>query len=270
MKKRIKVTMFLVVNIFLFSNLLYSQKNKFELVNSFHTNFANQGVAVDQNNIYVINTREIAKYDKHSFKKLSVWKNNNGAIKHLDSGVTLKGKLYCAHSNFPELPMTSSIEIWDTETLEHVGNHSFGIKYGSCTWIDFKDEYWYVAFANYKIFEQKNGKDAHWTLIVKFDQDWNEKEAWVFPEEIIKRFGSMSNSGGSFGPDGLLYCTGHDNPEIYKLKFPKYGSELNLIEIIEINNTGQGIAWDRTVGNENIIYCIDKKSKKINVIKYIR
>ena len=23
----------------------------------------------------------------------------------------------------------------------------------------------------------------------------------------------MSNSGGSWGPDGLLYCTGHDHPE---------------------------------------------------------
>ena len=31
----------------------------------------------------------------------------------------------------------------------------------------------------------------------------------------------MSNSGGSWGPDGFLYLTGHDPAEIYKMRLPK-------------------------------------------------
>ena len=57
-------------------------------------------------------------------------------IIHLDSGVIVDGKLYCAHSNYPGIPMTSSIEVWDPSTLEHIESHSFGIFRGSCTWVD--------------------------------------------------------------------------------------------------------------------------------------
>ncbi|MBI2197232.1 MAG: AbrB/MazE/SpoVT family DNA-binding domain-containing protein [Candidatus Rokubacteria bacterium] len=40
----------------------------------------------------------------------------DGPIIHLDSALLLDGKIYCAHSNWDEWPMTRSVEIWDAET----------------------------------------------------------------------------------------------------------------------------------------------------------
>jgi hypothetical protein len=56
----------------------------------------------------------------------------------------------------------------------------------------------------------------------------------------------MSNSGGSWGPDGFLYLTGHDRGELYKVQLPTAGSVLELVATIPMNIRGQGIAWDRS------------------------
>ncbi|NIR39319.1 MAG: hypothetical protein GWO22_26155, partial [Actinobacteria bacterium] len=53
--------------------------------------------------------------------------------------MVLDGKIYCAHSNYRYFPMTSSIEVWDADTLEHIGSHSIGIRLGSLTWLDKHD-----------------------------------------------------------------------------------------------------------------------------------
>lgn len=64
--------------------------------------------------------------------------------------------------------MTSSIEIWDAETLEHIGNQSFGINWGSCTWADRKNGYWYAAFVQYNKWKHLTGKGTEWTVVNKF------------------------------------------------------------------------------------------------------
>jgi hypothetical protein len=246
-----------------------AQELKFEKISEFIATEARQGVAVDDEFIYVVGTQEIAKYDKTSYAKEKEWiGDEDGPIIHLDSGVILDDNLYCAHSNYPDVPMTSSIEIWDANTLEHVGNHSFGIRWGSCTWVDRHDGYWYAAFAHYKKWEHLTGKDAKWTTVVKFDDDWNELGAWIYPLDIVKKFDNMSNSGGSFGPDGYLYSTGHDASEVYVMDFPKQGSELVVVKILPLDIFGQGIAWDRT--EDNILYGIQKKNRKVVVSKLIK
>lgn len=264
LKTKLLLSLFLIS--FMNSELL-SQERHFEVQNTFEASNARQGVAVDEEYIYAINDQKITKYDKNTNAIVNTWEDKSGKLIHLDSGVVIDGKLYCAHSNYPNIPMTSSIEIWDAETLKHIGNHSFGIKWGSCTWVDYYDGYWYASFAQYKKWEHVTGKDSSWTTVVKFDKQWNELKAWLFPKEIIEKFGNMSNSGGSFGPDGLLYCTGHDNPELYVMQFPESGSELELIEILPIESSGQGFAWDRS--QENYIYTIHKKERKIIVSKLI-
>ena len=110
---------------------------------------------------------------------------------HLDSAVVRNGKVYAAHSNWRRLPITSSIEVWDARTLEHIETYSFGrAGLGSFTWFDYHD-------------------------------------------------------GGSWGPDGYLYLTGHDLPEVYKVQLPEAGSVLEVVEIIPLEVRGRGIAWDR-------------------------
>jgi hypothetical protein len=149
--------------------------------------------------------------------------------------------------------------------MKHIKTHSFGIRWGSCTWIDRHDGYWWAAFAHYNKLKDKNLTDNTYTTLVKFDDDWRMIEAWVYPEEIIKRFDGMSNSGGSWGPDGRLYLTGHDRSELYVVDFPDAGSILKLIEIVPIGNRGQGFAWDRT--DPGVIYTIRKKEREVVVFR---
>ena len=103
----------------------------------FKTPEARQGVAVDADFFYTVNSTGIGKYVKKTGSPVLSWKDTTGKIIHLDGGVVIKDRLYCAHSNYPGIPMTSSIEIFSTKDLRHAGSHSFGIRYGSCTWADF-------------------------------------------------------------------------------------------------------------------------------------
>jgi hypothetical protein len=86
-------------------------------------------------------------------------------------------------------------------------------------------------------------------------------ESWVFPKEVSAKFGIMSNSGGSWGPDGYLYCTGHDAAEFYVMKLPSAGSILELVKTIPVNCTGQGFAWDRS--DPGSVYTINKSERLV-------
>lgn len=261
MKKYIVIiTMFCYVC--LLQNILFANGGrKFTEVRRFDCPEAHQGVAVDENFIYVIDTKEIVKYDKKDCKFVSRWQQDeNGKIIHLDGGTVIDGKLYCPHSNYPQVPMTSSVEIWDTKTLKHIGSHSFGINWGSCTWVEKHNGYWWAVFGHYNKWKEESKTDVRWTTLIKFDDNWQLLESWVFPEEVLTKFGIMTNSGGSWGPDGYLYCTGHDASELYVLKLPEAGSILELVEIVPINNTGQGIAWDHS--DPQSIYTIRSKTER--------
>ncbi len=219
---------------------------------------ANQGVGVDDRYFYAIDNTTIAKYDKKTGTLVTRRvQEGKGPLIHLDGATVLDGRIYCAHSNYPAWPMTSSLEIFDAATLEHVGSHSFGINWGSLTWVDRKDGFWWMVFANY---DQPYGPNktpyGHKvnTQLIKFTADFQMVEAWTLPSSILDKFEQMSNSGGSWGPDGLLYLTGHDPAEIYKMRLPSVGSVLELVETIPMNIRGQGIAWDRS--NPGVIYGI--------------
>jgi len=236
--------------------------SKFIKIAEYNCPEAHQGVAVDDSFFYAIGTREIGKYEKNTGKLVKKWREKQKRpVIHLDSGVIFDGKLYAAHSNYPGLPMTSSVEIWDTATMEHVGTHSFGIQWGSCTWIDRTRDYWWAVFAHYDKYEKTINKDNSWTTLVKFDNRWQVLESWIFPDTLLQKFKPMSNSGGSWGPDGNLYCTGHDAAEIYVLKLPAAGSILELDNILPVDIQGQGIAWDRS--EQNVLYTIKRKEKKV-------
>jgi hypothetical protein len=253
----------------LFNSILAQQSQIiFEEIGRFEAPEAKQGVAVDDSFFYVIDDRQIAKYEKGTGTFVKKWVDaENGPFIHLDSGAIVDGLLICAHSNYSGVPMTSSVEIWDPKTMKHMATHSFGIRWGSCTWIDRHDGHWWAAFAHYNKLKDKNLTDNTYTTLVKFDDEWRMIEAWVYPAEIIERFDGMSNSGGSWGPDGRLYLTGHDRSELYAVDFPDAGSVLKLIEILPIGNRGQGFAWDRT--DPGVIYTIRKKEREVVVFRIV-
>ncbi|MEM7643247.1 MAG: cycloisomerase [Pseudomonadota bacterium] len=211
---------------------------------------ADQGVGVDAGHFYAVDNRVVSKIDKQTGQEVARFEGDrDGPIIHFDSAAIVDGLLYASHSNYPEWPMTSSVEIFDAETLEHVGTHSFGINYGSLTWIDRHDGFWWGTFANYnRVFGRSPLAygNKYNTMMVQFDDEFRFVQGWTFPEHLVDSFDNMSNSGGSWGPDGKLYITGHDEPELYAMELPQMGSTLVHVGTVEIENTGQGFAWDRT------------------------
>lgn len=236
--------------------------HRFSIGNAIHL----QGVAVDREYFYAISNFTIVKYRKSDGSFIAAWDGGkDGIIKHLNSGVVIGDKLYCANSNFPENPMVSSIEIFDTRYMKHVGSHSFGIFAGSATWVDRKRGYWWVVFANYNGKHSSEGRDNRWTTLVKFDNNWNDLESWVFPKEVLDSFAPNSNSGGNWNRDGDLYITGHDKKEMYIMKLPDIGYTLKLVQVVPVLNPGQAIAIDRSEKNREIIYAVDREENSVLV-----
>lgn len=221
---------------------------------------ANQGVGVDAEHFYAVDNRTIAKYAKETLELVGRFDSPpDGPIEHFDSAVVHEGRIYLSHSNYPEWPMTSSVEVFDAETLEPVETHSFGIDRGSFTWLDRRpsDGTWWGTFANYnRVFDRSPMAygNKYNTQVVRFDEGWRVAEAWVIPDAVVEKFDDMSNSGGSWGPDDRLYLTGHDPAEAYVMELPQHGSTLDWVATVPLENTGQGIAWDRS--QPDVLYAI--------------
>jgi hypothetical protein len=247
---------------------LESKNWRHEELRRFVAKEANQGVAADAQFLYVISNSAIGKYRKDTLERVGGWKSEKGGpIIHMNAGLVRDGRLYCAHSNFPAVPMVSSVEIFETATMQHVGSHSLGIGEGSLTWIISQDDHWLACFAQYAVSRAKTGRDNTWTQIVKFDDHWRRVAGWVFPAELIERFAGNSSSGGAFGPGGKLYVTGHTAQEIYVLEFPEAGSVLKWTDTIPISAEGQSFAWDPV--KPEIFYSINKRTSEVIVSRIV-
>ncbi|MYZ47711.1 cycloisomerase [Propylenella binzhouense] len=242
---------------------------KSETLRSYEVPEANQAVGVDDTYFYAIDNRTIAKYEKATGKRVAVQSGEKGGpLKHLDSAAVVDGKIYTAHSNYPEWPMTSSVEVWDAATLKHLETHSLGIDRGSLTWLDQHDGVWYGAFANYnRVFDRSPNAygNKYTTQVVRFDPGWTVAEAWILPDALLEKFEDMSNSGGSWGPDGKLWLSGHDPAEIYRMEFPEVGSILKWAATAPADIAGQGIAWDHS--DPGVIYGIVRKDRRVTATR---
>ncbi|ADB39393.1 hypothetical protein [Spirosoma linguale] len=255
-------------NVFMLLFLAYpllSRGQKATEIRRFQLTQVQQGVAVDPTHFYVINNHSLTKHNKKDGKQVAAWQDTTGLLKHMNSGVVVGQKLYCTHSNYPDVPMASSIEIFDTRTLRHIGTHSFGLFPGSVTWADFYNGYWWVAFANYSNKASAEGRDNRWTTLVKYTPTWQQLESWAFPANVLQAFGLYSTSGGTWGPDGLIYCTGHDKPELYVLKLPERGHTLQYVKTIPTISEGQAFAIDRSVKDRQVLYGITRNDNYVIV-----
>ena len=190
-----------------------------------------------------------------------------GPVQHLNSGIVVDGELYCAHSNYPEIPMVSSLEVFDTKRLSHVRSTPLPGGFGSATWVERLDDAWLVAFANYAGRGGVPGKGPEATALVRFDRQWRPLATWSFPAAVVARWDGMSSSGGVRVDERRFYTTGHHAPEIYVLELPKSGTELVLREIVNVESEGQGIALDRDAG---LLYSIQRRTREVLVSKLPR
>lgn len=219
-----------------------------------------QGVAVDGDHFYAISNRAIGKYRKDTGERVARWEDSpDGRIRHLNAGVVIEGRLYCAHSNFPAMPEESSVEIFDPVSMRHLGSRTFPDPPGSLTWIDRREGSWYACFAHYR----KSGDPAN-SGVVKYDAAWKPLVSWSFPPALIDRFDGYSASGGAFGSDGTLFVSGHDARELYLLELPPEGGEAHWASTLPVSAAGQAFAWDKSEA-KGILYAIERSTREVIV-----
>ncbi|KIF72285.1 hypothetical protein HY68_18970 [Streptomyces sp. AcH 505] len=237
------------------------------LARSYDTFDANQGVAVDKKYFYAVNNSTITKHDRATGKPLLQFVGDaDGPITHMDSAAVVGDKLYAATSNYSTYPEKSSVEVFDTRTMRHLDTFSFGIYRGSLTWLDRHDGAWWAGFANYDIVgsgqTEPYGKTDN-TQIVKMNDKFAVEQSWTLPQAILDRVRPMSNSGGSWGPDGRLWLTGHDLGEAYVMSIPAESSDLTWDATVTLPDVeGQAIAWDRSA-KKPTLWAIKRTTKQV-------
>ncbi len=208
-----------------------------------------EGAIVDARYFYALDHRRIVKYDKKTGARIAEWTDEEGGpIRHFSGGVVVGKLLYATHVTHPELPAASSIEIFDTRTMRHVGTRSLGVAEGQANWIDRHDNAWWICFAYY---DRHKGidpvKGTRFTQIVKFNDQWQQQGAWLIdPKLVDEKLVPNSASGGSFGPDGRLYIAAKRGAEIHALIFPKAGSTMIWQGSLPVDIQGQQFSWDRS------------------------
>jgi hypothetical protein len=221
---------------------------------------AKQGVVADARHIYAISNAEIGKYDRRNHRRIAHWQGDPELFRHMNSCRLKDREIICAASNYPEVPMASSIEWFDAKRLVHKRSRSLGPGRGSLTWLDWHDGSWWACFANYDGRGGEPARDHRLTTLVRYSAGFVEQGAWLFPEDVLQRFAPYSASGGVWGDDGMLYVTGHDLPEMYVLQLPRAGSRLEHVATVAIPTQGQAIAWDP---RGRLLWSIDRKTREV-------
>jgi hypothetical protein len=234
-----------------------------QTIQRFRAPEASQAVAVDDRFFYAIGNTVVAKYDKRTGRPAATWRAEPGSpIAHLNSGIVVDGELYCAHSNYPQTPMVSSIEVFDTGRMTHLRSIPLTDQFGSATWIDRAEGGWWIAFANYAGKGGVPGRGPEMTRLVRFSEAWQVERAYAFPSAVVARWEAMSSSGGVLLSPRVFVTTGHDHPELYLLELPETGGELVFRTIVRIHSEGQGIAFDRADGT---LYSIQRRTGEVFV-----
>lgn len=219
----------------------------FEEIRRYTAPEARQGVAVDADHFYAVSNHRIAKYRRDTGEKVAEWDGgDDGPLIHLNSCLVHQGRLVCAHSNHPGIPMLSSVETWDAASLEHLDSYSLGAREGSLTWALPRGEDLWLAFAHYGNYSGVPQRGPEWSLLARFDGSWNRREAYAFPVALVEAMTPNSASGGNWGADGRLYVTGHDAREIYVLELPRMGSVLEWVATLPAPMEGQAWVFDPT------------------------
>lgn len=228
---------------------------------------AGQGAAATTSHFFAIVNYVIGKYDKESGDLVDRWVGERGGlIAHLNSCRVERGELQCANSNHPEVPMASSIEVFDTQTLDHKRSKSLGLtEEGSLVWFDRFQEGWLAGFANYNDETGLPYKPNTFSGVVLYDANWRRIGGYGFPMSLFDKMAPQAASGGAIGQDGKLYIMGHDLPEMYVLEFPRMGPKLVHVATIAVPSAGQAFAFDPD--NARRVWAINRPTRE--VITYV-
>ena len=228
---------------------------------------ADQGVAADARHFYAIDNTVVAKYEIASGRFVNRWAGPaHGFIRHMNSCLAEGARLWCANSNYSQTPMGSSVETFDTTSLDHVDSHSLGMRdEGSLTWFDRYRGGWIAGFAHYDGNGGLKFKDHSFANVVAFDAEWRRTGGWLFPASVIERMAPGAASGGAIGPDGWLYLLGHDRPEMYVVARPAMGPTMIHLATIDLEVEGQAFSWAQD--GTRTIFTIDRRKGLVRRIE---
>lgn len=210
---------------------------------------AKQAAAADDLFVYAIDNSVIAKYDRATRMRIAI---SAGSARHLNSGFVWEGRLYCAHSNYPQLPEHSEIKVLDPATMKLESWKDFGNYGGSLTWVVRADDRWWCNFARY-------GADNRQSFLVRFDDQWKEETRFLYPPELVVQLGNYSLSGAVWR-NGELLATDHDHERLYRLRLSDDGKTLKYVGTLAAPFSGQGIAADPVTGG---LLGIRRKSREV-------
>ena len=199
---------------------------------------ATQAAAADEEKLYAISNTTVATYDRKSGKLLAT--TSAEGTEHLNSGFLHEGRIYAAHSNYPETPHESDIRVFDPQANTLEIHHVFPDPPGSLVWCLRHDGHWWCCFAWY-------GDENSQTVLIEYADDsfTREHRRFFFPPAVIADFDGMSASGGIWDGDTLL-ASHHHYPVLYRLRLPSdpEATTLELVETLSCPFPGQGIAAD--------------------------
>lgn len=231
---------------------------------------AGQGVATSRALLFAVDDWVLAGYERETGQRVDLWEGDPGYINHINSCTLAASdgtQLVCANSNYPEAPQASSVELFTTAPLRHSGSFSLGPQLGSLTWVMPYDQGWLAGFAHYDARGSEPGRTHRWTTVATFSKNWQRLQSWLLPESVLARMAPRSASGGSVGPDGLLYVTGHDRPEVYALAFPVAGPKLVHLATIQVPFAGQAIDWDHATPGTRVLWGTDRKRRQLIAVE---
>ena len=264
------------------------RRHGFTARTAFASRDAVQGVAVDGGHLYAIGTSSVSKHDRASGRLRARWRASDGhdddlvEVRHLNGGSVRGGELFVAHSDWPAWPPTSSIEVFDAASLRRVRSIRLPRDDGALAWVDWNAAGWWGAFARYDapasagasagastgatVRAPAPATDAggtRATRLASFDAAFGLLRRWSFPDSLAARLAPMSVSGGSWGPDGRLWLTGHDRAEAYVVRVPRDDGPSKWCDTAMLPGVeGQGIAWDRS-GGPATLYGIRRSRRSV-------
>lgn len=205
---------------------------------TFDSPFATQAAAADEKFFYAISNTVVAQYDRTTGQLVT--QGTAPDAKHLNSGFVWQGRVYCAHSNYPQLPEESEIRVFDPQTGQLSLFQRFEDPAGSIVWCLKRGKHWWCCFAHY-------GEHNRRTVLIRYADGWVETGRWTFPEQVIADWDGMSASGGVFDGETLL-VSHHHFRVLYRLRIPEQAGVLEFVEALSCPFPGQGIAVDPVTG----------------------
>jgi hypothetical protein len=213
---------------------------------------ATQAAAADERHVYAISSTTVAWYARPGGHLVGTATTPD--TRHLNSGFIHAGKVYCAHSNYPNEPPESDIRVFDPATGQLEVFHRFEQPPGSLVWCVVRDGAWWCCFAHY------GDRNAD-TLLVEYAPGGFDRAVrrFTFPPEVVADWDGMSASGGIWDGDTLL-VSHHHFRVLYRLRLPEAGDRLELIEALDCPFPGQGFATDPATGG---LVGIDRPRRRV-------